>query len=60
MKKFEYKFHPISFNWNFIQESTPKKIIDELNKLGGEGWEVIDLGSLKYGWLLKREIPENK
>ncbi len=53
-KKYEYKFSgPLGF--------TDDEVIDSLNKLGKDGWEVVkSKDECSNNFLLKREVKKNE
>jgi hypothetical protein len=38
---------------------TQEEITTSLNKLGFEGWQIVERGEPHHSWILKREIPRS-
>ena len=57
MNKFEYQFVKINPDWELDRVRQEKDLVERLNNLGKEGWEMIETNTYAFGALFKREIP---
>ena len=37
------------WEYTFVQEGDPKKLVEKMNELGKEGWEAIAYATLTWG-----------
>jgi len=39
----------LMWEYTFVQEGDPKKLVEKMNELGKEGWEAIAYATLTWG-----------